>query len=129
MLWSVPFAGAEMFSKIYITSHYIACLIDFQNWAQQAEKFPESGPRTRVEPANGSRRQLTWMFRFSEPGFVDRVERQLLQQTAFANTLTMPTISPSRWKVTHVRLVVRAQQIVHAIVVSVGLAHGPYKVA
>src|SRR5688572_17835024 len=36
---------------------------------------------------------MAWMYRVSRPSCVDRVER--LQVTAFANTVTMPTSSPS----------------------------------
>ena len=54
----------------------------------------------------------TWLFRISEPGYIDRVERRL--PTAFAGTVMMLTSSSSEWKVMYVRLAVEAHGVVNA---------------
>ena len=38
------------------------------------KESPEVGPRTHVEPANGSHQQMAWMFRIPDTGYVNRVE-------------------------------------------------------
>jgi len=65
-----------------------------------------------VEPANGSLRQLTKKFRIYGPGYIDRVEQR--QPTALTNRVTMPTSTPSRWKITHVSLAAESPGPVHS---------------
>lgn len=52
---------------------------------------------------------MTWLFRISGPGHVDRIE-----QVAFTNPVTMQTNSPSWWKMICVYLAIKAQGVVQA---------------
>src|SRR6218665_1037554 len=85
--------------------------IDYNTKHSKLRESPAGvGPRTRVELANDSRRQLTdeRMFRISGPGYVDRVE--LLHRLG-----TMPTSSPSRWRMTHDLVAVECRLNVNVI--------------
>src|SRR6218665_214743 len=84
--------------------------IDYKTKHSKLRESPEVGQRTRVEPADNSRRELTdeWMFRISGPGYVDRVE--LLHRLG-----TMPTSSPSRWRMTHDQVAVECRLNVNVI--------------
>src|SRR6218665_731103 len=56
---------------------------------------------------------MAWMFcRVSGPGYVYMIDLQ--QVITFAHTMTMSTSSPSRWKMTRVRLAVEIHGVVHA---------------